>query len=39
MSAQIVILAEWRERKVSAQYTFDPIASWMAWVGFWMGKR
>lgn len=39
MSATVVVLAEYRERKASVTYSFDPLELWLGWVGFWMGRR
>lgn len=39
MSAQIVILAEWRERKARVELAYDPLAVWRAWIGFWAPRQ
>jgi hypothetical protein len=39
VSAEIVILADWREKKVRCAVTFDPLAAWRAWFEFWAGVR
>lgn len=39
MSATVIVLAEWRERKASVTYSFDPLSVWFAWVGYWWGVR
>lgn len=41
MSAQIVILAQYRERKARLEYsvTYDPLVFWWAWIGFWSSAR
>lgn len=39
MSATVIVLAEWRERKASVTYSCDPLAAWLAWVGYWWGVR
>ena len=39
MSAQIVILSEWRERKTRVEIPVaDPLALWVAWANFWLGR-
>lgn len=39
MTAVVIVLAEYRERKASVQMTFDPLGAWLSWVGFWMGAK
>lgn len=36
MSATVIVLAEYRERKASVQVTFDPLATWFAWAFWWL---
>lgn len=34
MTAQIVILAEWREHKARIEWIGDPLVYWRAWFDF-----
>ncbi len=40
MTADIVVLAEYRERRARVQcsVTFDPLQAWRAWAAFWWGR-
>jgi hypothetical protein len=37
MSAQIVVLADYRTSRVRCTVTLDPLAPMRAWARFWMG--
>jgi hypothetical protein len=39
MAAQIVILAEYRERRARLEVSYDPLALWRAWWALWMAYR
>lgn len=43
MTAEIIILADYRARRVCYQLTVEPVVMWwllpMLWVGFWFGGR